>query len=169
MLTDLHGLEVRGVVLAATAMILLGGCMAGGSQQASGPLSVDERREVIERQARDKIPARAPARETAGDSGEVPAAIKNLFVDDLAQRALVRRESITVLEAAQREWPDGSLGCATPGMNYMQMVTPGYLVRLQANGQSYSYHSDLKGRFVLCDGGVPAPPAKRPASDKPAK
>ena len=167
MLTDLHGIEVRRVVLAAAATVALGGCMADRSAPSPGPLSVDERREVIERQARDQVPARAPARETSGDSGEVPVAIKSLFVDDLAQRALVRREAIAILEASQQEWPDGALGCAAPGMNYMQMVTPGYRVRLQANGRSYEYHSDLKGRFVLCDAGVPAPPAKRNSGDEP--
>ncbi|MET0497322.1 MAG: hypothetical protein ABW106_03505 [Steroidobacteraceae bacterium] len=169
MLTDLHGIELRSV-LAAIAAMSLGGCMAGQSTRTpAGPLSVDERREVIERQAREQVPARTPTKQASGDSGEVPAAIENLFVDDLMLRALVRREAITILEASQQEWPDGALGCAAPGMNYMQMLTPGYRVKLQANGQTYSYHSDLKGRFVLCDGGVPAPPAKRASTDKPSQ
>ena len=167
MLTDLRGTEVRSVALAAAATILLSGCAASDSAESPGPASVDKRREVIQRESQPKAPTRAPAAETAGNTGEVPAAIVNLFIDDLMQRALVRRNAIKVQEAVQQQWPDGSLGCAVPGMNYMQVVTPGYRVRLAANGQSYSYHSDLKGRFVFCDGGMAVAPAKRTSGDQP--
>lgn len=168
MLTDLRGIEVRTVLFAATAMLALGGCAAGESAESpSHPASVDKRREVMEKEAQARTPTRAPNPQDAGNTGEVPAAIMNLFFDDLMLRALVRREAIEVREAVQRTWPDGSLGCATPGMNYIQVVTSGYRVKLSVNGRSYSYHSDLKGRFVLCDAGQPLRPAKRDSGNEP--
>ena len=66
-------------------------------------------------------------------------------------------------------WPDGSLGCPKPGEMYTQMIVPGYRVVLQAGGERYAYHSDQRGRFVVCANGLALPPAqqqmKSPASE----
>jgi len=40
------------------------------------------------------------------------------------------------------EWPDSCLGVSTPGLACSQILTPGYLVTLQANGQQYEYHTN---------------------------
>jgi hypothetical protein len=55
----------------------------------------------------------------------------------------VRAESI--------EWPNGALGCAEPGKMYTQMIVPGYVVELQHEGKTYSYHASKSGQFALCD------------------
>ena len=46
------------------------------------------------------------------------------------------------------EWSDASLGRPQPGMMYAQVITPGYLVVLEADGQQYTYHTDT-ARFAV--------------------
>jgi len=106
-------------------------------------------------------PQSAPRHEAAMNetTGEVPQPILALFRDDLARRALVKPETITVASATAQDWPDGAMGCPKPGEMYMQMIVPGYRVVLQANGEKYAYHSDQRGRFIVCANGLALPPA----------
>jgi hypothetical protein len=39
------------------------------------------------------------------------------------------------------------------------MVIPGYRVVLGAAGHNYEYHSDRRGKFILCENGQRLPPA----------
>jgi hypothetical protein len=49
-----------------------------------------------------------------------------------------------------REWSDASLGCPRQGVLYAQVVTPGYLVIISGGGKQLEYHTDARGRAVLC-------------------
>ena len=71
--------------------------------------------------------------------------------EDLAKRLVLAAEAIQLVSAEAVEWSDASLGCPQPGMMYAQVITPGYLVILEAGGKRYEYHTDA-GRFaVLCE------------------
>ena len=130
-------------------------------------MSVERRREVVSKET-SPLPQRAPQPELAEATGEVPQALLLLFRDDAARRALVQPAAVTVVSASEKQWPDGSMGCPQPGMMYTQMVIPGYRVVLSAAGQNYAYHSDLRGKFILCEKGKALPPAseqkKQPAA-----
>jgi hypothetical protein len=74
----------------------------------------------------------------------------------LARAALVREQGlaeadITIVAVQPNEWRDSSLGCPKPGLNYLQVITPGYLITLEAQGQRYEYHSDSNQRVMRCD------------------
>lgn len=69
---------------------------------------------------------------------------------DLMARANVSADAITVVSAQPVEWRDSSLGCPIEGMMYTQVITPGYLIVLQANGQEYEYHASTT-RVMYCD------------------
>ncbi len=70
---------------------------------------------------------------------------------DLAQRTGIAPTAITVVKAEAVDWRDSSLGCPQPGRMYLQVITPGYLIVLEAAGRTYEYHSDREGRrVVLC-------------------
>jgi len=68
---------------------------------------------------------------------------------DLSQVLGLPVNEITVLSVEAVEWPDSSLGCPQPGMSYLQVVTPGYQILLQAQGKTYSYHADRQ-RATYC-------------------
>jgi hypothetical protein len=72
------------------------------------------------------------------DKRQVVQAAKN----DLARRLNVRPESVELAGSVEEvTWPDSSLGCPEPGMNYAQVLTPGYRIKLQSGGKVYEYHT----------------------------
>jgi hypothetical protein len=69
----------------------------------------------------------------------------------LAQELALAEADITIAEVQETEWRDSSLGCPKPGLNYLQVITPGYSITLEAQGKRYVYHSDTNRRVVRCD------------------
>lgn len=78
------------------------------------------------------------------------AYIVNRAVSDLSQRLGVSEDDIQVVSVEAVEWSDSSLGCPAEGMDYAQVITPGYEVTLQVDQDVYSYHSDEGLLMVLC-------------------
>lgn len=77
--------------------------------------------------------------------------VVDLAVADLATRLGIDRSEVIVLTARATTWPDKSLGCPKPGMQYLQVLVDGALVELQSGGQTYSYHSGDDGKPALCE------------------
>ncbi len=78
----------------------------------------------------------------------------------LAEALTVSPENVTILEVQRVEWRDASLGCPKPGMMYAQVITPGYLIKAQVNGETQMLHMNEAGRGVVC----PPDRAKQPYS-----
>jgi hypothetical protein len=57
---------------------------------------------------------------------------------------------VHVEQVEAHQWGDSSLGCPRPGLQYSQVVTDGYLIVVTAAGKTLEYHSDARGRVVLC-------------------
>lgn len=85
--------------------------------------------------------------------------IVEIAKEDLARRLGLSPGEISVTSVEAVAWPDASLGCPQQGMMYAQVITPGFLIVLEAGGQTYEYHSDEGGFVVLCrqQGATPAP------------
>ncbi len=90
------------------------------------------------------------ADEAVKDWGEAQPLV-SLVVADLAERLSVAEDQIVVVQVDEQQWSDSSLGCPQPGQMYLQVITPGYLIVLEAGGQRYSYHTDMRATFVLCE------------------
>ncbi len=84
-----------------------------------------------------------------GTSGDLDQLVQKAR-EDLAGRLGISIDSIAVVKTQAAEWRDSSLGCPEKGMFYMQVITPGYVIVLQAQGKSYEYHAGLSN-VVLCD------------------
>jgi hypothetical protein len=96
--------------------------------------------------------ASAPA--TPADAVQTSPATQPLV--DMAREALANEvgidmATIKLTQIEQVEWRDSSLGCPKPNMNYLQVITPGYRIVLEAQGRSYHYHTDMGKRVVRCD------------------
>jgi hypothetical protein len=76
--------------------------------------------------------------------------VVQLAIADLARKLDLAPGEIAVLSVDAVEWPDTSLGCPQPGMMYAQVITPGYRVFLQAEGQTYEYHTDRDNLIAPC-------------------
>lgn len=87
------------------------------------------------------------------------------FVDtavaDLATRLEVEPDSIAVVSATLVTWPDSSMGCPVPGMQYLQVLQDGSLIELEHDGALYRYHTggDRITPF-LCDQPSATPPIR---------
>ena len=96
----------------------------------------------------------------------IPAEIQNLVQNaklDLAARLAVDPDQVQVVRAEAVVWPNSSLGCPQPGMLYMEVLTPGYLILLSANAQPYEYHAGKNSDAFYCQN--PTPPAAGEPAD----
>lgn len=94
------------------------------------------------------------------DMSPAPPALQSLIEKakaDLAQRLSIPVNEIVLLEATSVIWPDGSLGCPQPGVAYTQVPQDGLLLRIQARGQTYEYHSGGRRDPFLCVRSVKEP------------
>jgi hypothetical protein len=89
------------------------------------------------------VPHVAPAPSaTPTEAVEDPAALLvGLAVADLAALLDLDPKAVAVERIEPTEFPDASLGLPEPGQSYAQVVTPGYIIELSANGQIYLYHA----------------------------
>jgi hypothetical protein len=71
--------------------------------------------------------------------------------EDLAARLGIQTSEIELLKYEEVVWPDSSLGCPQPGMEYLQVPMDGVLIRLSAGGQVYNYHSGGSRGVFLCE------------------
>jgi hypothetical protein len=71
-------------------------------------------------------------------------------IADLAQQSGASPDQIKLISMEAVEWNDASLGCPQPGFMYAQVITPGYKIILEAQGQQYEYHTDQKANVVWC-------------------
>lgn len=92
-------------------------------------------------------PSQVPT-QVKGEKKEDPIVLS--AKEDLSKRVSNTVDQIKTVAVEKKEWPDSSLGCPQPGYMYAQVITPGYWIILEANGEKYDYHTDLEGRVVLC-------------------
>jgi hypothetical protein len=77
-----------------------------------------------------------------------PAA--ELAVATLAEELGCAPGEIIVVEVAPVTWRNSALGCPQPGMMYLQVLTPGFRVRLRQADQEYVIHTDRGRHAVHC-------------------
>jgi hypothetical protein len=104
------------------------------------------------------LPTPSPDPSLQGDSTLMPdpsnPALQKLIEaasQDLTQRFSIPLEQIQFKEAFAVTWNDSSLGCPRPDAMYLQVLTPGYLIRLQATERIFEYHTDTRGTVVYCE------------------
>ncbi len=83
--------------------------------------------------------------------------------DDLAARLSIDPADVEVLSAVLVTWPDASLGCPQPGMQYAQVLTDGSIIELGVGEGDdtvvYRYHTGGSSGPFLCDQPLERKPA----------
>ena len=59
-------------------------------------------------------------------------------------------DAVSVVSTESVTWPNGGLGCPEEGMAYAEVMVEGSRITLEADGQTYTYHTSSGGEFVLC-------------------
>lgn len=75
--------------------------------------------------------------------------------EHMAKKFAIAVDQITVFSVQATLWPDAGLGCPQQGISYAQVETPGYLILLEAGGQTYNYHTDTTETISLCSTNSP--------------
>lgn len=83
-------------------------------------------------------------------------------VDDLAQRLSIPADQIKLQEVIEVSWADSSLGCVNQTSQYLQVITPGYLLRFLAMDRVFEYHTDKTNIVLYCENPSVAPPGTLP-------
>jgi hypothetical protein len=133
----------------AVLALAAGACTTGappGSAKATSPTRPPQ-----------SVPSLKPApATTAPVTGEVPpdvmTAARAVLVEAVGADAAA---TATVVQAEAVNWPDGSLGCPEPDMMYTQVITPGYQVVFEVDGQRYDIRATETGHAKLCTSGRP--------------
>lgn len=140
------------VILTSTAGLVLTAC--GGA--ATPPMAAPETTVPTPMPTWTPLPATPVGLE--GSQAAVSAAQA-----DLARTLNLSEKEIRLQWIEAVQWRDSSLGCPKAGRGYLQVITPGFRIWLEAQGQTYEYHSDMKGNVVSCgEGQGPAPPEPSP-------
>jgi hypothetical protein len=71
-------------------------------------------------------------------------------IADAARQAGVDPAAVSVVNVEPHEWPDSGLGCRGSGGIFAQVITPGFLVVLEAGGRRLEYHTDSGRQVVRC-------------------
>ena len=82
--------------------------------------------------------------EEAGPPPELPEDAESLVMLaklDLTFRTGVDIEEIITESIEETLFDDSSLGVPQPGAQYEAVITPGYIIMLNAGGESYEYHA----------------------------
>ena len=70
----------------------------------------------------------------------------------LADSQAIRYASPVLVSFEPVDWSDASLGCPDPDRMYAQVITPGFRLAFEHQGQGYEYHTDLDGdQVVACE------------------
>jgi hypothetical protein len=93
----------------------------------------------------------SPSGEPGSPSATPGGPVADQAKADLAKRLGVDAAAVRVVSSEEVTWPDGSMGCPEPGMNYTQALVPGTRTVLEAAGKQYHYHSGRNGRPFLCE------------------
>jgi hypothetical protein len=100
------------------------------------------------------------APEVAPAPPPVPTAV-TAAQQGLAQQLGLEPTAVTVVSADPVEWPDSCLGATLSDEVCAQVVTPGYQIILEAQGQQYQYHTDESGGAIRL-AGAPEPQIGQP-------
>lgn len=85
----------------------------------------------------------------SNDSGEQPLEFPPAVmaaIEDLALKLGISESEIEVLSFEEINWADACLGLGRPDEACLQVITPGFLIKLMAMNTEYEYHTDQTGR-----------------------
>ena len=120
---------MRRAAIGAISLVLVA-CSASTSTQGGGTAS-----------ATQPVSVTPPPEAAAAVDAAMQAAAQHLGVSP---------DQLQVTQVEPHQWPDASLGCPQPGQLYSQIVTPGYLVSITSGSHQLEYHTDMRGRVMLC-------------------
>ncbi len=98
----------------------------------------------------DTGPADAPGGVAAERPAKVASGPEAVAISTVAAETGLAPDQFNVISSEAVNFSDASLGCPQPGMAYPQVITPGYRVLVEGDGQNFDVRvSGNRGR--ICD------------------
>lgn len=94
---------------------------------------------------------------TANGETNLPSSVSEAVRKNLSIRLRVRPESLYIVSATQRQWPNGCLGINQPGVMCTQAIVDGWEVKVasrnsgQLNDKFWVYRTNFNGSVVVLD------------------
>lgn len=153
-------MKTRWISLIVLLALALTGCVPSQRDAAESPSL------PLPNPSREPLSTLLPAQPTQGDNTQMnpflptPSAsgLEGLIEkakEDLAQRLSVPISDISLVDAKEVFWSDGSLGCPQPDMAYAQVLTPGYLIKLKYDIREFEYHAGKDRSLTYCKNPLP--------------
>jgi len=139
------------VSLILLAGLLLAGCAAPAAPPTATPTPAPT---LTPSPAPTETPAAeptSPPTETAtpGPAGPSETMVQ-LSIKYLDDKFNLDPAAATVQTVTPMTWPDAALGCGKPGVLYIQAITPGFQILLEADGHVFTFHTDSDDMVTLC-------------------
>jgi hypothetical protein len=87
--------------------------------------------------------------ETLETLENVPPEAVQIVVNKLSQDAGISINQIQIMDFEQVEWADACLEVPQTGQECVQVITPGFRVVLEVDGQEYEFHSNEDGTVIV--------------------
>ena len=129
-------MEKRHIVYFVLVLIMLSGlaaCVPANAADKPTPVPMSTLDAVL-------TPEDTTMPEETAPAEDVSTLLAEMAKADLAQRLGVDLDQIVVERVTPTEFSDTSLGVPEPGQMYAQVITPGYVITLTVDGESYRYH-----------------------------
>jgi hypothetical protein len=94
-------------------------------------------------------PTGVPEVDVEQTPGELPPQAVLEAISQVSQELNVSVDEIEVLDFEEVDWPDACLGIPQEDQVCAQVITPGFRVVLEANGQQYEFRSNQDGTLVV--------------------
>jgi len=82
---------------------------------------------------------------------EIQQQLVSRIIDKLSTNLQRAPTEINLIYVEEVEWADASLGCPKPGEAYAQMITTGYRMELEVNGENHVYHTSNRPNSRLVE------------------
>jgi uncharacterized protein YggU (UPF0235/DUF167 family) len=80
---------------------------------------------------------------------QAPGPAEEAAVNQLATNLGIPKSDVKVVSTTAIEWPDSCMGVAQRDIMCAQVVTPGYLILLEAGGRQYEYHTNQDASMIM--------------------
>ncbi len=142
-----------GLLVVAAVATCLSACRQSAPPSPSGQRAEGEAT-AAQASPRPAAP-RATSTPLSAEDAQAAAGAVTAARDAFAAEFGLSTRAIEVLAIEPVTWPDSSLGCPKPGEFYLQVLTPGFRIRLASGDQIATYHTDRRrdgnAHVVRCD------------------
>jgi len=133
--------------LLAAAFVFAGCTSAASSASPSSSASPTRSFSLASQQ-----PVASPGSSPSGSAViDLPAAFIAAVKVEIADDAGVSVNEVTIISAEALTFPDGSLGCPVPGLNYIQVQIDGFKVVGSAAGATFDYRGTSPSDITRCE------------------